>query len=81
MKIAKMENLSLNGLKKIAKMQHLSQNKLEQIAKMRQIKNHRSMSKEGLLIALLKSKQSLAELYKTKSNNRKIEKTKLFLMK
>ena len=62
-------------------MQDLSRNKLEQIAKMRQIKNYRSMSKEGLLIALLKSKQNLAELYKSKSNNIETEEIRLFLMK
>ena len=48
---------------------------------MRQIKNYRSMSKEGLLIALLKSKQNLAELYKSKSNNIETEEIRLFLMK
>ena len=36
------------------------------------------MSKEELLISLLKSKQSYAELYKSKSNNVKIEDTKNF---
>ena len=37
------------------------------------------MSKEELLIALLKSNQSLAELQKSNSNNAKIEETrKLF---
>ena len=34
------------------------------------------MPKEGLLIALLKSKQSHAELYKSKFNNVEIEDTK-----
>ena len=34
------------------------------------------MSKEELLIALLKSKQSQAELYKSKSNNTEIEETR-----
>ena len=38
------------------------------------------MSKEELLIALLKSKQSHAELYKSKSNNVEIEETKKILM-
>ena len=36
------------------------------------------MSKEELLIALLKSEQSPAELYKSKSNNAEIEETKKF---
>ena len=45
---------------------------------MRSIKNYKNMSKEELLIALLKSKQSHAELYKIKSNNVEIEETKNF---
>ena len=43
---------------------------------MRRIKNYKNMSKEELLIALLKSEQSLADLSKSKSNNTKIEETK-----
>ena len=46
---------------------------------MRRIKNYNNMSKEELLIALLKSNQSLAELQKSNSKNAKIEETrKLF---
>ena len=48
-------------------------NELEQIAKMRRIKNYKNMSSKELLIALLKSNQSRAELYKSKSNNAEIE--------
>ena len=60
-------------------MRNLSRNELEQIAKMRRIKNYNNMLKEELLIALLKSNQSLAELQKSNSNNAKIEETrKLF---
>ena len=36
------------------------------------------MSKRGLLIALLKSDQSHAELYESKSNNAETEETKTF---
>ena len=43
---------------------------------MRSIINYNNMSREELLIALLKSKQSHAELYKSKSNNVEIEETK-----
>ena len=68
-----MQNLSQNDLKQIAKMSNLSQNELEQIAKMRHIKNYNNMSREELLIALLKSKQSREELYKSKSNNAETE--------
>ena len=74
--IAKMLNLSQNELKQIIKMQNLSQNELEQIAKKRSIKNYNNMSREGLLIALLKSKQSCTELYKSKWNNTELEETR-----
>ena len=57
-------------------MQDLSQNELERIAKTRRIKNYKSMSREDLLIALLKSKQSIAGLRKSKDNNAEIEETK-----
>ena len=61
-RIAKMQNLSQNELKQIIKMQNLSQNKLEQIAEMRRIKNYTNMSRENVLISLLKSKQSHARV-------------------
>ena len=74
------KNISENGLEQIAKMQNLSQNesnqwrdKLEQIAEMRKIKNYEKMSKEGLAIALLKSKRSLAELFNNNFNNDRIK--------
>ena len=57
-------------------MSNFSQNDLEQIAKMRRIKNYKNMSKEELLIALLKSGQSIDELRKSKDNNAGIEETK-----
>ena len=57
-------------------MKSLPKNELEQIAEIRRIKNYKNMSREGLLIALLKSKQSHAELYKSKSNNTEIEETR-----
>ena len=71
-----MQNLAENELKQITRMKNLPKNELEQIAKMRRIKNYENMYKEGLLIALLKSKQSHAELYKSKSNNTEIEETR-----
>ena len=45
-------------LKKIERMNNLSLNELNQIAIARNIKNYKDMSKEDLLIALLKSNQS-----------------------
>ena len=47
---------------------------------MKGIKNYKNMSKEGLLIVLFKLSRSLAELYKSKSDNAKIEKTRKSLM-
>ena len=65
-RIAEMQNLSQNELGQITKMRNLSQNELEQMAKIRRIKTYKNMSKEVLLIALLKLKQSLAEIEETK---------------
>ena len=79
----KRRSLFQNGLQQIAKMQNLSQNELDQIAKMqnqpkqivkmRRIKNCENTSTEGLLIALLKSEQSLDKPYN------EVEETKKYL--
>ena len=61
-KIAKMQNLSLDGLEQIKRMNNLSLDKLKQITITRHIKNYKDMSREDLLIALLKSNQSHTEL-------------------
>ena len=73
-----MQNLSQNELTQITKMQNQSWDELEQIAEMR-IKNYEKMSKEGLIIALLKSKRSLAELLNNKFDNDRIKGTKKIL--
>ena len=60
-------------------MQNISQNELEQITKMSNllhIKNYKNMSREELLISLLKSKQSIAGLRRSKDNNAEIEEAK-----
>ena len=62
-KIAKMQNLSQNELNQIAEMRDQSQDELERNVKIRRIKKHEEMSKEELIISLLKSKQSIAELF------------------
>ena len=72
------ENFSQNELEEIAKIQNILQNELDQIAEMKHIKNYKNMSREELLIALLKSNQSHSELYESKSNNAEIEETKNF---
>ena len=72
----RMQNLSQNELEQITKMQNLSQIELEQIVKTRRIKNYKDMSREDLLIALLKLNQSHAELRRSKDNKTEIKKTK-----
>ena len=61
--LTKMQNLTQNELDQITKMQNQLQDDLEQIAKMRRIKNYKKMSKEELIIALLKLKRSLTKLF------------------
>ena len=68
-KTAKMQNLSQNEFNQIAKMRDLSRDELEQIAKIRKIKNYEDMKKEDLIISLLKSKESIAELFNDNNNN------------
>ena len=58
-----MQNLSQNEFNQIAEMGRQSQDKLEQIAKIRRIKKYEEMNKEKLIISLLKSKQSISELF------------------
>ena len=75
-KIIKMQNLSLNELRKIERMNNLSLNALEQIAIARHIKNCKDMSKEDLLIALLKSSKSHTELLNADVSDTEIGETK-----
>ena len=49
-------------------MHNLSRDKLEQFTKIR-IKNYEDMKKEDLIISLLKSKESIAELFNDNNNN------------
>ena len=81
LKIAKMQNLTQNVLGQITKMQHQSRDELEQIAKMRGIKKNKKMPKEGLIISLLKSKRSLAELFNNNLDDDRISKIKKTLNK
>ena len=71
-KIAKMQNLSQNELNQIAKMHDQSRDELERITKIKRIKNYEEMSKEELTIFLLKSKQSIAELFNNNLDDDKI---------
>ena len=48
---------------------------------MRRIKNHEKISKEELIISLLKSKRSLAELFNNNLDNDRISEIKTILNK
>ena len=50
-------------------MRGLSSDELEQIAKIGRIKNYEDMKREDLIISLLKSKESIAELLNNNNNN------------
>ena len=58
-----MQNLLQNEFNQIVEMRGQSGDELEQIAKIRRIKNYEKMTKKELIISLLKSKQSIAELF------------------
>ena len=53
-------------------MRDQSRDELERIVKMRRIKNYEKMSKEELIISLLKLKQSIAELFHNNLDDSKI---------
>ena len=67
-----MQNLSQNKFNQIAEMRGQSRDELEIIAKIRRIKNYEEMTKEKLIISLLKSKQSIAELFNNNLYDNKI---------
>ena len=50
-------------------MHGLSWDELEQIAKIRRIKNYEDMKKEDLIISLLKSEESIFELFNDNNDN------------
>ena len=74
-----MQNLSKNEFTQIAEMHDQSRDELERIAKIRRIKNYEEMSKEELIISLLKSKQSIAELFNNNLYDNKISDIKRIL--
>ena len=78
-KIAKMQNLSQNEFNQITVIRGLSRDELKQIAKIRRIKNSEDTKKEDLIISLLKSKQSVAELFNDNCYNNKISDIKRIL--
>ena len=64
-----------------AEMRGQSQDELERITKIRRIKNYKEMSKEELIIFLLKSKQSIAELFSINLDDDKISDIRRILNK
>ena len=78
-RIKKVQNLLQNELNQIMKMHDQSRDELKQIAKIRRIKNYKKMSKEELIISLLKSKSSLSELFNNNLDNDKISDSKKML--
>ena len=69
-KIAKIQNISKNELSKAEKLQNKSIDELRRIARLRRIKNSDNLTKEDLIISLLKSKSSPAEcIYMKHFNN------------
>ena len=67
-----MQNLSPNELNQIAEMCGQSRDELKEIEKIRRIKNYEEISTEELIISLLKSKQSIAELFNNNLDDDKI---------
>ena len=65
-----MVNLSQNELNQMAEMRDQSRDELERIAKIRRIKNYEEMSKEELILSVLKSKQSTAEFFNNLDNDK-----------
>ena len=76
MGLIKSRNLSITELEKIERMNNLSLNALEKMAMSRHIKSHKDMSREDLLIALLKSNHSHTELLKINDSNTETGETK-----
>ena len=67
-----MQDLSHNELNQAIRMYDQSQDELERVAKMKRIKNRKRMSKEELIITLLKSKRDLPELFNNTLDDSKI---------
>ena len=60
-KVAKIPNISENEVNQAEKLQRKSIDELKEIARLRRIKNRGKLTKEGLIISLLKSESSDAE--------------------
>ena len=72
-KIAKIQNISKIELNQTKKLERKSIDELKEIARLRRIKNTKKLTKEDLIISLLKSESSIAERHFKKlfNNNNK----------
>ena len=70
--ITKMQNLSHNELNQAIRKHDQPRHELERVAKIRRFKNSKRMSKKELIVALLKSKCGLAELFNNNLDDGKI---------
>ena len=64
-----MQNLLQNEFNQITFTHGLSRDEPEQIAQIRRIRNDEDIKKEDLIISLLKSKESIFELFNDNNNN------------
>ena len=68
-KIAKLQNIFKKDLNKIKKMQEKSIDELKAIARLRRINNFKNLTKEDLILALLKSESNALENNNNNNNN------------
>ena len=74
-----MQNLLQNEFNQVVKMHAQPLNELKQIAKIRTSKKYEDMKKEDLITSLLKSKQSIAELFNNNLYHNEISDIRRFL--
>ena len=77
-KIAKLQNISKKDLNEVKKMQEKSIGELKVIARLRRINNFKNLTKEDLILALLKSESNALE-NNNNNNNDKISYIKMVL--
>ena len=71
-KIAKIQNISKNDFNKVEKLQEKSIDELKAIARLRRIKNFKKLTKEDLILTLLKLESSASENDNNNNNNNNI---------
>ena len=76
-KIAKIQSISENELNQAEKLHGKSIDELREIARLRRIKNRDKSAKEDLIISLIKSEISIAELNFTKHFNNNTDDDKI----